>query len=597
MTAFSFIQRVDGASTAEQSLAAQAALLPQALVMFGVCLPIYVWAGSFARNAPWMSATFAIFAINWGAFYFAQQWLRRPDLTNTAWRTRVHVMSGLLWSCAVWQMAAFANQAGPARDTLLLLSVGAAVICLFFTTPSLPSLLIVGPAAMTGPLVALFSSPGTSALGQAAWGAFALASMLSLLLNQNLRRQFTLAAEREQLSRERSQSLTEAERLARSKSDLIATLSHEIRNGLTGVAHVLAAATGQGGRAAPSREQLGAALAAANDLIAVLNATLDSETAEAGRLSVDTAPFDPVRVIRELALLIRPQAAAKGLELIVHIESDLERRTAGAVMADAARVRQVLANLLSNAVKYTTRGRIEARVERRGDDRLIIAIADTGPGLSQEELAEAFEPFRRVARTGAGLPGAGLGLSLSRQLVSLMGANLTADAAVGVGCCFTLDLAYDPQALIDTGPAAEDDDFRANAARPGVLKVLMAEDDGLNAAMLRTILEQLGHQVVHAQNGRRAVDLAAAIGFDLVMLDGRMPIMDGREAIAAIRQLPAPIGHAPIIAVIGGEADEAAQCMAAGADAVMRKPVSVSAVARAVAEATATRRPIAVAAA
>jgi CheY-like chemotaxis protein len=302
-------------------------------------------------------------------------------------------------------------------------------------------------------------------------------------------------------------------------------------------------------------------------------------------------------VIRELALLVRPQAAAKGLELMVHIEPELERRTTGAVMADAARVRQVLANLLRNAVKYTTRGRIEARVERRGDDRLFIAIADTGPGLSQEELAEAFEPFRRVARTGAGLPGAGLGLSLSRQLVNLMGANLTADAAVGVGCCFTLDLAYDPQALIDTGPAAEDEFLRTDAARPGVLKVLMAEDDGLNAAMLRTILEQLGHQVVHAQNGRRAVDLAAAIGFDLVMLDGRMPQMDGREAILAIRQMPAPIGQAPIIAVIGGEADEAAQCMAAGADAVMRKPVSVSAVARAVAEATATRRPIAVAAA
>ena len=309
----------DGASIAEQSLAAQAALLPQALGVFGVCLPIYVWAGSFAGNAAWMSATFAVFAINWGAFYFALQWLRRAEVRDTATRTRVHVLSGLLWSCAVWQMAAFANHAGPARETLLLLTVGAAVICLFFTTPSLVSLLIVGPTAMAGPLVALLSSPNTAGAAQLAWGAFALASMLSLILNQNLRRQFTLAAEREQMARDRSTSLEEAERLTHSKSDLIATLSHEIRNGLTGVAHVLAAAAGQGGRAAPSREQLNAALAAANDLIAVLNATLDSETAEAGRLSVDSAPFDPVQVVRELALLVRPQAAAKGLELQVHV--------------------------------------------------------------------------------------------------------------------------------------------------------------------------------------------------------------------------------------------------------------------------------------
>ncbi|HTX51191.1 MAG TPA: response regulator, partial [Caulobacteraceae bacterium] len=94
----------DGVSIVEQSLAAQAALLPQALGVFAVCLPIYVWAGSYAVNAHWMSASFAIFAINWGAFYFAIQHLRRPDFGAPGRRTRVHVMCGLLWSAAVWQM-------------------------------------------------------------------------------------------------------------------------------------------------------------------------------------------------------------------------------------------------------------------------------------------------------------------------------------------------------------------------------------------------------------------------------------------------------------------------------------------------------------
>ena len=576
----------DGASVVEQSLAAQARLLPQALGVFGVCLPIYVWAGSYAAGSAWMSATFAIFAINWGAYYFVVQQLRRPQFTNLSARTRVHVLGGLLWSAAVWQMAAFADHAGAARATLLLMTVGAAVICLFFTTPHLPSLLIVGPAAMAGPLIFLFSRPETTGVAEVAWGAFALASMLSLVLNQNLRRQFQLAGELERLAAERAQSLDEAERLARSKSALISTLSHEIRNGLTGVAHVLAAAAGQGGRTAPSREQATAALAAANDLIAVLNTTLDSETAEAGRLMVDSAPFDPIPLVQELAATLRPQASAKTLELQVFIDPDLEGRTAGAALADAARARQVLANLMSNAVKYTVRGRVEARIERRGDDRIAIAVADTGPGLSTAELAAAFEPFHRVERTAAGVPGAGLGLSLSRQLVRLMGADLSVDSAVGVGSCFTLELRYDPAALIDAGEQAHD--VAANVET--TLKVLMAEDDGLNAAMLRTILEQLGHQVVHAQNGRRAVDLARAVGFDLVMLDARMPVMDAREAIQTIRGLAEPVGQVPIIVVLGGEGAEAGQCLEAGADAVMRTPVSVAAVARAIAEAGAVRR-------
>ncbi|MFI4973296.1 MAG: ATP-binding protein [Caulobacterales bacterium] len=577
-----------GASIAAQSLAAQSALMPQALGLFAVCLPIYVWAGSYARDAAWMAASFAIFAINWGAFYFVVQQLNRERLTDLGRRTRVHVLSGLLWSGAVAQMAAMADHAGPARETLLMLTTGAAVICLFFTAPSLPALLIVGPAAMAGPLIALLLRPQSFELAKIAWGAFALAFMLTLILNRNLRAQFALATEREQLMADRSASLARAERLARSKSDLISTLSHEIRNGLTGVAHVLAAAAGQGGRAAPSREQLGSALAAANDLIAVLNATLDTETAEAGRLQVDAAPFDPVRMVRELQMLVRPQAAAKDLELHVYVEPALDTRRVGAAVADAARVRQVLANLLSNAVKYTVRGRIEARVERRGADRLVISVADTGPGLTEEELAEAFEPFRRIPRTGAGLPGAGLGLSLSRQLVKLMGAELHAESALGVGSLFALELPYDASAIVDL--PTDDEDDRAGGRARGGLKVLMAVDNGLNAAMLRTILEQLGHQVVHAQSARRALDLAMAVSFDLIMVEGRMPQLDGRATAAAVRALPAPISETPIIAMIGGDAEEASECLEAGADAVMRKPVTVAAVARALADATDRRR-------
>jgi signal transduction histidine kinase/CheY-like chemotaxis protein len=571
------------------ALDAQTALLPYALGVFAISLPIFVWAGSFADDAFWMVACLVTFAINWGAFYGAVGWLRGEASQDLERRARVQLLGGLLWAVTVIQLAAFANAAGPARETLLLLATAAAVMCIFFSATSLPALLLTAPIAAAGPLIALFSSPETRHAGVMAWGAIALSLALALVLNRMIRRQHALAQVHERLIEERLAVLDAAERTARSKSDIVATLSHEIRNGLTGVTHVLAAAAGKGGRAAPSREQLNAALDAAQDLIAVLNATLDSETAESGRLAVDALPFEPVRLLRDLALLERPHAMAKGLELAVHVDPMLERRAQGAVLADAMRTRQIMANLLGNAVKYTVRGRIEVRIERRGDV-VAIEVADTGPGLSVDELEQAFEPFRRVERTGAGVNGAGLGLSLSRQLARLMGGTLEARSAVGVGSCFTLTLPFDDALTCET----ETDEEAAQAAEaqgsPRSLRVLIAEDDALNAAMLRAILEQLGHQVVHAQNGQRAADLARIAEFDLLMLDGRMPVLDGPGAAAAVRALDGKNRDMPIIAVIDGDADEARACMDAGADIVLRKPVTVAGVARAVADASALER-------
>ncbi|WP_309645573.1 ATP-binding protein, partial [Phenylobacterium sp.] len=489
----------------------------------------------------------------------------------------------------VAQMSAFADGAGPAREPLMLTALAASVVIVFFAAPWLPSLLIVGSAAVAGPLFFLFNNPETRELANIAWGAVALAMALALILNRILRGQFALAVERELLIADRAGMVESANRLARSKSDLVATLSHEIRNGLTGVAHVLAAAVGHNGRSAPSREQLAAALDAANDLISVLNTTLDSETAEAGRLSVDTRPFDAVGLLRDLVLLHRPNASAKALEINLHVSPELALTERGAAVADVHRVRQILANLLGNALKFTVRGRVEARIELAPSGRLAIEIADTGPGLSLDELERAFEPFNRIERTSAGTSGAGLGLSLSRQLARLMGGELSGHSAVGVGSCFRLELPYDQTALPDRDGDANEPATPLAVERHG-LRVLIAEDDALNAAMLRAVIEQLGHQVVHAIDGRRAVDLSKVCEFDLLMIDGRMPNMDGPATIAAIRELEGPMRHVPIVAVIGGDAAEAKECSQAGADAVLRKPVSVGAVARAVADAIAVER-------
>jgi signal transduction histidine kinase/ActR/RegA family two-component response regulator len=578
-----------GVTLTTQELQAQGALLPYALVLFAVTMPIFVWAGSYARNAVWMSALFAQFAVNWAAFYFAVRWLKQQGDREIRVRERllIQLAGGLLWAVTAAEISLFGMHAGEVSDIILMMGAAVAAACFFFSAPCVLSLLIVGPAAAAAPLIGLWFTGRDPSIFQLTAGALAMAKALSLIHNRILRRQFTLAAEREVLIVSRADSLTKAEFLAKSKSDILATLSHEIRNGLTGVAHVLATAAGAGGRTAPSREQLGAALDAAHQLLEVLNATLDTETAGQGRLSVAARPFDPCRMARDMALLCRSNASAKNLELSIHVGDELEDCERGAAVADLTRARQVLSNLIGNAVKYTQRGRIEVRVLRPDARTVRFEVADTGPGLSTEELEKAFQPFSRIERTGLGLPGAGLGLSLSRELARLMGGDVSAESAVGVGSRFWFDLPYDPMAEVPAEPTAENAEPGPAQPQAQNLRILVAEDDQLNAAMLRAVLEQLGHQVVHARDGRRAVELAGVCAFDVIMLDGRMPHMTGAEAAEAIRGLDGGSSNAPIVAVIGGGPEEAEQCTHAGADEVLRKPVSVAGVARAVSAAIA----------
>ena len=557
------------ASVAEQGMRAQSALLPFALAAFGVCLPVFVWAASHAVNAAWMSGCFAGFAVGWGAFYGAVNWLKTPAAADPRSRGRMQLIGGLIWAAVIAQLAVFAHFAGPVRETLLLLSLGAAMICIVFTTPWLPSLLIVAPAAVAGPLVGLFLRPQAPA-AQIALAATALALALALLVNRILRREFALAVEREALMAERAAQAEAARRLARSKSDLVSTLSDEIRNGLGGVAHVLASASSRG-RAAPSRQQVAAALDAVNELIAVLDTTVDAESAEAGRLQVEARPVDLPALAHELIAAHRPAASAKGLELLIQVDEDLAG-ACGAAVADPARVRQVLGALVGNAVKFTLRGRVEVRLRRPSPMRVAVTVTDTGPGLHPEELVEALQPFRRIARTSAGASGAGLGLPLARQLARLMGGELHAHSAPGLGSSFTFELPFDREASARRAPAA------APAPAPRRLRILTLEPDSLSAAMLRACLEQLGHQVVHAADSRRAVELARICDLDLV-------VSGDPQAITALRGLAGDAARTPVLALTHGEAAENEAARAAGADGLLRRPVAVPAAARAIAEA------------
>ena len=560
------------------ALDAQTGLLPYALGAFAVGIPLLVFAAQGADNSGWLAICLFQSALNWAVFYWANDWLKKnPERRyNLKQRTWVHLGAGLTWAVALGELALIADHAGPARESLLLLAVAGAVTCFFFTAPHMVSLLVVGPAAATPALWLLQTSPESAEVGDFAKGGLTLAFALALIVNRLLRRSFDMAAEREALMEDRARALAQAEAMAAGKSDLLATLSQEVRSGLSGIVHVLAAAASPATRARPSREQLTAALDAARDLMSVLDATLDSEHAEAGKLEVSAEPFAPIEIAREAVGAVEALAAAKAVMLTVE-----GRVEGGAVIADPGRTRQILANLIGNAVKYTFRGGVAVRVGLSGPDRIRFEVVDTGPGLSAEELQLAFEPFKRIERTGAGLPGAGLGLSLSRRLARMMGGDVQAESAPGVGSRFWLELPYDPAAQLADEPAAP------LGAGPA-LRVLAVEPDSLGAAMLRSSLDQLGHRMLHAHDGRRALELLKSCDVDVILVGGRLDPdagsgLSGPDTIRAIRALPSPAARARVVAVIGAEIEEAGACRAAGADAVLRKPVTVGAVARALA--------------
>jgi signal transduction histidine kinase/CheY-like chemotaxis protein len=565
-----------------QALDAQVRLLPYALAFFALCLPIFLAVAAFAANRAWLGLSMGLYALNWTLFYAASDWRRRaPEAAlDPALRSRVQMTAGALWAIAIAQTAWFSLGAGPVSEILLILCAGAAAGVIFFTSPCLEALLVVGPAAAAGPVSALLSRPDTHHTGMIALSGEALALAFALILNRHLREHFALTLEREALMAERGAALDQASALARSKSDLVATLSHEIRNGLTGVAHVLAGAVGVGPRGGPSREQVRAGLDAVRDLACVLDATLDSERAEAGALQVAAAPLDLATLARDLAQTHRPAAAAKGLELDLRLDEMLAPGSSapGAAIGDAERVRQILDQMIGNAVKYTLRGRVEITLTLSRPDRARIDVVDTGPGLSAAELDQAFTPFGRVGRTGAGVPGAGLGLSLSRRLAILMGGSLDAESAPGVGSRFWLDLPWDPSATAAPTPRLVE--------TPGALRVLTVDHNTLSAAMLRSALESLGHRVLHAQDGERALELLQLGELDLVLIDARLQAPSAPETARRLRGCPAGAGL-PLIAVISGDAAEAEALQTAGADAILRKPATVAGVARVIADARA----------
>jgi signal transduction histidine kinase/CheY-like chemotaxis protein len=366
--------------------------------------------------------------------------------------------------------------------------------------------------------------------------------------------------------RELASARDHAEAASAAKGEFLANMSHELRTPLTSIIGFAGLLRTEALDERQSR-YVRRISDASQALLAVINDILDFSRLEAGELELDPQPVDPDALIRQTIALVSLEAEAKGLGLRF-VNGGLPR----AVHMDEARFRQVLLNLLSNAVKFTDAGEVCVTAEHWDDGAaaLRVSVVDTGPGVPPDRLDRLFQRFSQAdSSISRRYGGSGLGLAICRRLVELMGGAIDVETAQGRGSTFTFDV------LAPVAPPAASQDFEV--APFAAAAVLLVDDAAANRELVRTLLEALGVQVTEAESGEAALILAKDRRFELILLDVRMPGLDGLAVTRTLRGLDGPNRHTPILALTADvqHADVEA-CRAAGMDDHIAKPVNVA---------------------
>jgi signal transduction histidine kinase/FixJ family two-component response regulator len=369
------------------------------------------------------------------------------------------------------------------------------------------------------------------------------------------------------------QALDQVRRQSAIKALFLGTMSHELRtplHGILGLTELLS----QQMMEPVARHRLELIQSSGRHLLELIGALLDVSRIDSGRLELHLAPFDLGSELRNIADLYDIRCQGKGLGFHAKIRIPASPWMRG----DAARIRQVLHNLLGNAVKFTQRGAVSLEVRAEGA-LWSFAVIDTGPGIANTDLNHIFEAFRQVDETAARpADGTGLGLTIARELARAMGGDIAVNSALGVGSRFTFTAHLEPVPT-DEVPGLEKKDSRLAPRLPPGCRVLLVEDNEVNALIASAHLGELGAEVSRACDGKEAVSAAFLEPRpDVVLMDCRMPVMDGLQATQEIRRIERTSRRArvPIIALTASPTDEDKhECYAVGMTGFISKPFTI----------------------
>ncbi len=390
----------------------------------------------------------------------------------------------------------------------------------------------------------------------------------------------------EQLARYLEQARDQAQQANEAKSRFLAGITHELRtplNGILGYAQLLRL---DGGLSAQQDAYVDSMLGAGEHLVGMINAVLDLSQIEADRLELVPVSVNLKALAQSCLDLVRPSAQAKSLSLHLHVQDAAPKR----LIADKTRLRQVLVNLLGNAVKFTRVGGVTLRILPGAASGVRLEVADTGPGIPLEQSSWLFQEFSRLPGDAVGaVEGSGLGLAITARLVQRMGGSIDYRDSPGGGTVFCVEL---PSLGVEAPAVTPESSSIGPPHLQKRLRVLVVDDDPTNRAIAAAMLRHAGHIPTVAEDGTIAVSMAGSEDYDVILMDVRMPGIDGLEAVRRIRRLPSRRGEVPVVALTAQAfANQIERCYAAGMDDHLSKPLEHSTLIAVLARVTADRTP------